>query len=179
MAILTGLWHRLSSSLLWVCFNLFLIGGMSRPGYGLGSISQCRRDLCQGLVVLLWLRSLNLRVGMRFIQVARSLLVAMSPPVLLTLGGKGSMGVGTHVSWSSGSSSSSSAVFQVVMLFKFLINGEALHLTSLCLIWFGVTIFSFSPVLPCSVTSSSLMLRQLPLIIPLFRGRQMNCLLRE
>ena len=33
-------------------------------------------------------------------------------------------------------SSSSSAVFQVGMLFIFLINGEALNLTGLCLIWF-------------------------------------------
>ena len=57
---------------------------------------------------------------MRLIQVARSLLVALSPPVLPTLGGKGSVGVNTpDVSWSSASSSSSSAVFQVGMLFKF------------------------------------------------------------
>ena len=57
---------------------------------------------------------------MRLMQVARSLLVAMSPPVLLILAGKGSMGVGTpDVSWSSASSSSSSAVFQIGMLFKF------------------------------------------------------------
>ena len=41
---------------------------------------------------------------MRLVQVARSLLVAMSPPVLPTLGGKGSVGVGTpDVSWSSAS----------------------------------------------------------------------------
>ena len=43
----------------------------------------------------------------------------MSPPVLPILGGKGSVGVGTpDVSWSSASSSSSSVVFQVGMLFK-------------------------------------------------------------
>ena len=120
MAILTGLWHRLSSSLLWVCLSLFLLRGVARPVQGLGSISWCRRDLCQGLVVLPWIRGLTWRVGMRLIQVARSLLMAMSPPVLLTLGGKGSMGVGTpDVSWSSASLSSWSAVFQVGMLFKF------------------------------------------------------------
>ena len=51
---------------------------------------------------------------------ARSLLMAMSPLVLPTLGGKGSVGVGTpDVSWFSASSSSSFAVFQVGMLFKF------------------------------------------------------------
>ena len=56
---------------------------------------------------------------MRLIQVARSLPVAMSPPVLQTLGGKGFVGVGTpDVSLSSASSSSSSAVFQVDMLLK-------------------------------------------------------------
>ena len=68
----------------------------------------------------LWLRGLTWRVGMRLIQVARSLLVAVSLPVLPILGGKGSVEVGTpDVSWSSVSSSSSSAVFQVGMLFKF------------------------------------------------------------
>ena len=52
---------------------------------------------------------------------ARSLLVAVFPPVLPILGVKGSMGVGTpDVSWSSASSSSSSPVVQVGMLFKFL-----------------------------------------------------------
>ena len=79
-----------------------------------------QRYLCQGLVVHLWLRGLTWRMGMRLIQVARNLLVAVSPPVLLILGGKGSVGVGTpNVSWSSASSSSPSAVFQVGMLFKF------------------------------------------------------------
>ena len=58
---------------------------------------------------------------MRFIQVARSLLLAVSQPVLLITGGKGSVGVGTpDVSQSSASSSSSSVVFQVGILFIFL-----------------------------------------------------------
>ena len=170
MAILTGLWHRLSSSLPWVYLSLFLLRGVARPGHGLGSISQCRRDLCQGLVVHLWLRGLTRRVGMRLIQVTRSLLVAMSPPVLLTLGRKDAVLVSTpDVSRSSASSSCSSPVFQVGMLFKFFISGEALHLTGLCLIWFGFTIFRLGPILPCSTTSSSLMSRWLPLIIPLFK----------
>ena len=64
---------------------------------------------------------------MRLVQVARSLLVAVSPPVLLILGGKGPIGVGTpDVSWSSASSSSSSAVFQVGMLFKFLVQWRSI-----------------------------------------------------
>ena len=62
-------------------------GGKAKPG--LGSNSQYRRDLfqgpCQGLVGHLCLRGLTWRVGMRLIQVARSLLVAVSPPVLLSL----------------------------------------------------------------------------------------------
>ena len=102
MAVLTGLWHRLISSLLWVCLSLFLLRGVATPGHRLGSISWCRRDLWQGLVVHLWLRGITWRVGMRLVQVARNLLVAMSPPVLPTLGGKGFVGLGTpDVSWSS------------------------------------------------------------------------------
>ena len=120
MAVLTGLWHRLSSSLLCVCLNLFLLRGVARPGHRLSSISWCRRDLCHGLVVLPWLRGLTWRVGMRLFQVERVLQVAVSPLVLLTLGGKGSVGVSApDVSWSSASPSSLSAVFQVGMLFKF------------------------------------------------------------
>ena len=86
---------------------------------------------------------------MRLIQVARSLLVAVSTPVLPILGRKGPMGVSTpDVSWSSASSSSSSQqFFRLVCFSNFSINGEALHLTGLCLIWLGVTIFSFSPSL--------------------------------
>ena len=75
------------------CLSLFLQRGVASPGHGLGSISQSRRDLCQGLVVLPWLRGLTWRVGMRLIQVARSPLVAMSPPILPTLGGKGPWGL--------------------------------------------------------------------------------------
>ena len=113
MAILTGLWHRFSNSLPWVCLGLFPVRGVARPGHELGS-------MCQGLVVHLLLSGLTWREEMRFIQVARSLLVAGSPQVLLILGGKGSMWVGTpDMSQSSASSSSSYAVFQVGMLFKY------------------------------------------------------------
>ena len=95
---------------------------------------------------------------------------------------KGSCGVSApdvlDSSASSASPSSTSAAFQVGMLFKFLINGEASHPTGLWLIWFGVTIFSLSLILPCSITFINLMSRQLQLIIPLFR-RLMSFLLRE
>ena len=68
MAVLIGLWHRLT---LWVCFSLFLLKGVARPDHRLGSISQYRRDLCQGLcqglVGHLWLRGLTWRVGMGLI----------------------------------------------------------------------------------------------------------------
>ena len=60
---------------------------------------------------------------MRLIQVARSLLVAVSPPVLLRLGEKEVMGVGIadmpESSASSAFPSSTSATFQVGMLSKF------------------------------------------------------------
>ena len=47
------------------------------------------------------------------------------------------------------------------------------------LIWFRVTIFSLGCALHCSITSISLMWKQLQLIIPLFRRRWMSCFLRE
>ena len=94
MAILIGLCHRLRKSLPWVCLSLFPLIEVARPGHELGSIFQCRRDLYQGLVVHLLLRGhLTWRLELRLIQVARSLLVAVSPPVLLILGGKGSVGL--------------------------------------------------------------------------------------
>ena len=174
MAILIGLWHRL---ILWICLSLFLLRAVPRLDNRLGSNSQYRRDLChglcQGLVGHLCLRGLTWRVGLRLIQLARSLLVAVSPPVLLSQEEKEGIVVSapnvSEPSTSSSSSSSTSATFQVGMLFKFLINGEALHPTSLCLIWFGVTIFSLDPILPCSMTSCTLISRQLQRIILLFR----------
>ena len=95
---------------------------------------------------------------------------------------KGGMGVGTpdvpEPSTSSASSSSTSATFQVGMLFKFFLkNGEALHPTGLCWIWFGVTILSLGPILPCS--PSTLMSRWQQLTILLFKRRLMSFLLRE
>ena len=96
-------------------------GGKARRWTGFHFAMQ-RRSVpgsVQGLVVNLWLRGLTWRWGMRLIQVARSLLVAVSPPVLLMLGGKGSVEDGTpDVLQSSTSSLSSSAVFQFGMLFR-------------------------------------------------------------
>ena len=70
-------------------------------------------------MVHLWLRGLTWIVGMWLVQVERSLLVAVSQPVLPILGGKGAVGVSaSDVLQSSVSSSSSSTVFQVGMLFK-------------------------------------------------------------
>ena len=115
-AILTGLWHRFSNSLPWVCLSLFHLRGVVKPDQGLGSISLCKRDLCEGLVVHLELGGLTCRVGMRLIQVARSPLVAVSPPVLPILKGRMAVEISAHdVLPSSASSSSSSAVFQVGM----------------------------------------------------------------
>ena len=124
MATLIGLWHRL---ILWVCLSLFFLKGLARPDHRLGSNSQYRRDLCQGLcqglVGHLCLSGLTWRVGLRLIQVARSLLVAVSPPVLWGQEEKRDMAVSTpdvpDLSTSSSSSSSPSATFQVGMLFKF------------------------------------------------------------
>ena len=99
-------------------------GSKTRSQTGFHFTAQRERELCQGLcqglVVHLWLRGLTWRVGMRLVQVARSLLVAVSPPVLLILGGKGFMGLSVpDVSCTSASSSLSSAVFQVGALFNF------------------------------------------------------------
>ena len=69
--------------------------------------------------------------------------------------------------------------FRLGCFSNFVINGEALHPTGLCFIWFRATIFSLHPILPCSVTFGTLMLRWLQLIILLFRRRLMSFLLRE
>ena len=69
--------------------------------------------------------------------------------------------------------------FRLVCFSNIWINGKALHPTGLCLIWFGATIFSLDPILPCSVTFGTLMSRCPQLIILLFRRRLMSSLLRE
>ena len=100
--------------------------------------------MCQGLVVHLWLRGLTWRVGMKLVQVATCLLVAVSPPVLPILGGKGAVGVGTTDVVQSSAPHHLHLQFSGWYAFQILINGAALHLTTLCLIWLGVTIFSLA-----------------------------------
>ena len=114
---------------------------------------------------------------------ARSLLVVVSPPVLLNEEEKGDVGVSTPVCQSPQTLHPPHhlhlQLFRLVRFSNFLISGEALHPTGLCLIWFRVTIFSLDAILPCSVTSGTLISRQLQLIILLFRRRLMSFLLRE
>ena len=113
---------------------------------------------------------------------ARSLLVAESSPVPLRLRERGVWGSAFLMSQSplllQPPHHLHLHLFRLVCFSNFLINGKALHPTGLCLIWFGVTIFSFGPILPCSMTSDNLMSRQQQLIILLFRGRLMSFLLR-
>ena len=183
MAILIGLWHRL---ILWVSLSLSHLRGVTRPGHGLGSNSQYRRDLCQGLcqglVGHLCLRGLTWRVGMRLIQVARSLLVAVSPPVLLSQEEKGGVGVSTHdvpePSTSSASSSSTSAAFQVGMLFKFFVQWRSITSNRFVLnmVWGHHLQLRSHPPLFCDFRA--VMSRQQQLINLLFRRRLMSFLLR-
>ena len=94
---------------------LFSLREVAKPGHRLGSIS-CKRGLCQVLVVPLWLR-----VGLRIIQVATSLLVLVSLPVLLMLGRRGAVGISTpDVSQTTACSSSSSLSFSGWYVFPFL-----------------------------------------------------------
>ena len=114
---------------------------------------------------------------------SRSLLVALSPPVLLSLEERWVWGLALLMCQSSQLLQPPHhlylQLFRLVCFSKFLIIGEAYYPTGLCLIWFGVTIFSLGPVLPCSMTSDNLLSRQQLLIILLFRGRLMSFLLRE
>ena len=107
---------------------------------------------------------------------------ALFPPVLLSQEGKVGMGVSTpdvpQPFTSSSSSSSTSAMFQVGMLFNFFDQWRSITFNRFVLNRFGATIFSLDPVLPCSVTSGTLMSRQLQLINLLFRRKLMSFLLR-
>ena len=130
-------------------------GGKARPQTGFHFRVQKRpcHGLCQGLVVHLWLRGLTWRVGMMLIQVARSSADTRR---------KGGMRIGTpDVSQSSASSSSSSAVFQVGMLFKFFNQWRSITCNRFVLniVWGLHLQLQSHP--PCSVTSSSSMSRQL------------------
>ena len=106
------------------CINWSLMQAQPQSSMGLSgsfpSKRQCRRDLCQGLVVHLWLRGLNLESGNEAHPSGKKSAGSSVSTSSTNTRRKGVMGVGTpDVSWSSASSSSTSAVFQVGMLFKF------------------------------------------------------------
>ena len=126
----------------------------------------CKRDLCWSLAVPLWQRGLTCRVLLRLIKVAENLLVVVYLPVLLTLERRGDSI--PDVLQSTTSSSSSSSVVQIVTS-PILYSVEAHR--GLCLMWFGVTIFSLCLILPFSVISCSSILMQLQLSIPLSRRK--------
>ena len=118
MAILISLWHRL---ILWLCLCLFLLRGVARPDHRLGSNSQCRRDLCQGLC---WgLVGPHLESGNEAHPGGKKFAGGSVSTNSTESRRKGGMGVSTpdvpEPSTSSSSSSSTSATFQVGMLFKF------------------------------------------------------------
>ena len=72
---------------------------------------------------------------MRLVWVARSLLVAVFPPVLLSQEEKGGVGVSTPdvpEPSASSSSSSTSAAFQVGILFKFFGSMENHYIQQVC-----------------------------------------------
>ena len=114
---------------------------------------------------------------------ARSLLVALFPPVILSQEGKVGMGVSTpdvpQPSTSPSSSSSTSATFQVGMLFKFFDQWKSITSNRFVLnmVWGHHLQLRSHPPLFC--TSGTLMSRWLQLIILLFRRRLMSFLLRE
>ena len=121
MAISTGLWHRLSNSLPWAFLSFFPSkrGGKVRPQPGFHFMVQKRPVPGSGAHI--WLRNLIWRVGMRLIQVSRSLLVVVSLPAQLIPGERGTIGVSApDVLQSSASLSSSSAVFWIGILSCFL-----------------------------------------------------------
>ena len=86
---------------------------------------------------------------------AISLLVAVSPPGLLIPGGKGFMEVGIPDVSHSSTSSSSSAVFQVGMLFKFFNQWRSITSNRFVLNMVWGHHFSLGHILPCLVTSDS------------------------
>ena len=114
---------------------------------------------------------------------ARSLLGAVSPPVLPSHEEKGGMGVSTpdvpEPSTSSSSSSSTSATFQVGMLFKFFDQWRSIASNRFVLNMDRDHHLQLRSCPPCSVTSCTLMSRWLQLIILLFRKRLMSFMLRE
>ena len=118
---------------------------------------------------------------MRLIQVARSLLVAASPPVLLRLGERG-CGVSTpgvpEYSASSASPSSISAAFQVGMLFKFFDQWRSITSNRFVLnmVWGHYLQLRSHPPLFCNFQQINI---NVAAAHHLFRRRVMSFLLRE
>ena len=140
----------------------------------------CKKNLCQGLLVPLWLRGLTWRVGLRLIKVAGSQLVVVFLPVLLTLGRRGAIGIGIpDVLQSTASSSSSASVIQVGILSNFWIQGGALLPTGLCLIWFRVFIFSLGLIQPLFHNFKWFNIKAAAAYHPIMQKEGMCCLLRE
>ena len=127
MAILIGLWHRFTISLQWVYLSLFLLRGEARPDHRQHSISQYRRDLCQGLCQglngTLLVKRPHLECGNEAHPSGKK---SAGGSVSTNSAGtrrKGAMGVSNpdvpESSASSASPSSTPATFQVGILFKF------------------------------------------------------------
>ena len=142
MSLLIGLWHRLTISLLWVYLSLppkrgskarpqtvFHFTVQKRPMSGSLSgpsgISLAKRPhfKCGNEAYPGGKKSADGSVSMSSAEARRQGL--LQPPCHLHL-----------------------QLFRLVCFSNFLISGEALHLKGLCLIWFGVTIFSLGLVLP-------------------------------
>ena len=139
MSILIGLWHRL---ILWVCLHLFLVRGVDkvRPQTGFQFTVQKRpmSGSVPGTSGAYLPKQPHLESGNEaHLHCKKSAGGTVSTSSTKSRR-KGGMGVSApdvpQPSTSSSSSSSTSTTFQVGMLFKFLISGEALHPTGLCLI---------------------------------------------
>ena len=116
----------------------------------------------------LWQRCLAWRERLRVIKVAENLLVAVSLPVLLTLGRRGAIGNSIpNMLQSITSLSSSLSIGQVGTPPKFLDQGMSITPMDLWLIWLRVTIFQLRshPSLICNFKWFSVKAAQL--IIPL------------
>ena len=125
----------------------------------------------------LWLRGLTGRVGLRLIQVASSLLVVVSLPVLLNLGRRGAKVVSTpDVSQSTASSSSSSSVFQVGMLSNVLHQSRIITSNRFVL---NMVHGHHAQLRSCPLLFCNIQQFNVQLIIPLLRRRWISCFLRD
>ena len=109
--------------------------GVQEPSHRLGSGLMFRKCLCQSLVVPPRQRILIFILSLMVVRVAESQL-EVHPPVPLTLGKRGTMGVVIFdVSQSLMSSPSSSSSVQAGIFLKFMDQWKSLLPIGLCLIW--------------------------------------------